>query len=159
MDRCALFVDANYALADGALAVHGTRNRDSVSWDYAGLLKLLGSLAADRNIGGSTESPRSRSSVRDRCTESRRSSVQWSRTDRGIGRPVDSARADAGRSGRLTVMRPGTPIPPELLSRPFRRRDAARFGLSRRVLQGRRFVRLFDDVYAVTESPMISAVP
>ena len=30
MDRCALFVDAGYALGDGALAVHGTRNRDSV---------------------------------------------------------------------------------------------------------------------------------
>ena len=49
MDRCALFVDASYALADGALAVHGTRNRDSVSWDYAGLLKLLGSLSRDRS--------------------------------------------------------------------------------------------------------------
>jgi hypothetical protein len=48
LDRCALFVDAGYALGDGALAVHGTRNRDSVSWDYAGLLKLLGSLARDR---------------------------------------------------------------------------------------------------------------
>ena len=48
MDRCALFVDANYALAEGALAVHGTRNRDSVSWDYAGLLKLLGGLSRDR---------------------------------------------------------------------------------------------------------------
>jgi len=48
LDRCALFVDANYALAEGALAVHGTRNRDSVSWDHAGLLKLLGSLSRDR---------------------------------------------------------------------------------------------------------------
>ncbi len=48
MDRCALFVDASYALADGALAVHGTRNRDSVSWDYAGLLKLLGGMSRDR---------------------------------------------------------------------------------------------------------------
>jgi uncharacterized LabA/DUF88 family protein len=48
LDRCALFVDANYALAEGALAVHGTRNRDSVSWDYAGLLKLLGGLSRDR---------------------------------------------------------------------------------------------------------------
>ncbi len=48
MDRCALFVDANYALAEGALAVHGTRNRDSVSWDYAGLLKLFGGLSRDR---------------------------------------------------------------------------------------------------------------
>ncbi len=48
MDRCALFVDANYALSDGALAVHGTRNRDSVSWDYPGLLKLLSGLARDR---------------------------------------------------------------------------------------------------------------
>ena len=48
MDRCALFVDAGYALGDGALAVHGTRNRDSVSWDYAGLLKLLSSLSRDR---------------------------------------------------------------------------------------------------------------
>jgi NYN domain len=48
VDRCALFVDASYALADGALVVHGTRNRDSVSWDYAGLLKLLGGLSRDR---------------------------------------------------------------------------------------------------------------
>ncbi len=48
MDRCALFVDAGYALGDGALAVHGTRHRDSVSWDYAGLLKLLGGMARDR---------------------------------------------------------------------------------------------------------------
>ena len=48
MDRCALFVDASYALADGARAVHGTRNRDSVSWDYAGLLKLLGGMSRDR---------------------------------------------------------------------------------------------------------------
>jgi len=48
LDRCALFVDANYALADGAFAVHGTRNRDSVSWDYAGLLKLLGGMSRDR---------------------------------------------------------------------------------------------------------------
>jgi uncharacterized LabA/DUF88 family protein len=48
LDRCALFVDAGYALADGALAVHGTRNRDSVSWDFEGLLKLLGGLSTDR---------------------------------------------------------------------------------------------------------------
>jgi uncharacterized LabA/DUF88 family protein len=48
LDRCALFVDANYALAEGALVVHGTRNRDSVSWDYASLLKLLCSLSRDR---------------------------------------------------------------------------------------------------------------
>jgi hypothetical protein len=48
VDRCALFVDASYALADGALAVHGTRNRDSVSWDYAGLVQLLGGLSRDR---------------------------------------------------------------------------------------------------------------
>ncbi|HEY2312085.1 MAG TPA: NYN domain-containing protein, partial [Streptosporangiaceae bacterium] len=42
-------MDANYALAEGAIAVHGTRNRDSVSWDYAGLLKLLGSLSRERS--------------------------------------------------------------------------------------------------------------
>jgi hypothetical protein len=48
VDRCALFVDAGYALSDGALAVHGTRHRDSVSWDYAGLLKLLAELSRDR---------------------------------------------------------------------------------------------------------------
>jgi hypothetical protein len=48
-------------------------------------------------------------------------------------------------------MPPVTPIPPELLSRPFRRAEAEALGLSRRVLQGRRFVRLFDDVYAVAE--------
>src|SRR5215475_3430829 len=47
VDRCALFVDASYVLADGAMAVHGTRRRDSVSWDYAGLLKLLSGLCSD----------------------------------------------------------------------------------------------------------------
>ena len=49
MDRCALFVDASYLLADGAMAVHGTRRRDSVSWDYPGLLKLLSGLSRDRS--------------------------------------------------------------------------------------------------------------
>src|SRR5450755_3063475 len=48
MDRCALFVDAGYVLADGAMAVHGTRRRDSVSWDYPGLLKLLAGISRDR---------------------------------------------------------------------------------------------------------------
>ena len=48
MDRCALFVDAGYVLADGAMAVHGTRRRDSVSWDYSGLLKLLAGISRDR---------------------------------------------------------------------------------------------------------------
>ncbi len=48
MDRCALFVDAGYVLADGAMAVHGTRRRESVSYDYAGLLQLLGNLAVER---------------------------------------------------------------------------------------------------------------
>ena len=48
MDRCALFVDAGYVLADGAMAVHGTRQRDSVSWDYAGLVKLLTGVSRDR---------------------------------------------------------------------------------------------------------------
>ncbi len=49
MDRCALFVDAGYVLADGAMAVHGTRRRESVSWDYAGLLQLFASLARERS--------------------------------------------------------------------------------------------------------------
>lgn len=48
MDRCAVFVDAGYVLGDGALAIYGTRNRDSVSWDYPSLLKMLGGLARDR---------------------------------------------------------------------------------------------------------------
>jgi uncharacterized LabA/DUF88 family protein len=48
VDRCALFVDASYVLADGAMAVHGTRRRESVSWDYPGLLQLLGNLAMER---------------------------------------------------------------------------------------------------------------
>ena len=48
MDRCALFVDAGYVLGDGAMAVHGTRNRDSVSWDYAGVLRVLSNVARDR---------------------------------------------------------------------------------------------------------------
>jgi hypothetical protein len=48
VDRCALFVDAGYVLGDGAMAVHGTRHRDSVSWDYAGLLRVLSNVARDR---------------------------------------------------------------------------------------------------------------
>jgi hypothetical protein len=48
VDRCALFVDAGYVLTDGAMAVHGTRRRESVSWDYAGLLQLFGNLARER---------------------------------------------------------------------------------------------------------------
>ncbi|HLU71572.1 MAG TPA: NYN domain-containing protein [Nonomuraea sp.] len=48
MDRCALFVDAGYLLADGAMAVHGTRHRESVSWDYPGLLQLISGLARER---------------------------------------------------------------------------------------------------------------
>jgi uncharacterized LabA/DUF88 family protein len=48
VDRCALFVDAGYVLADGAMAVHGTRHRESVSWDYAGLLQFMGSIARER---------------------------------------------------------------------------------------------------------------
>jgi hypothetical protein len=45
VDRCALFVDAGYVLGDGAMAVHGTRNRESVSWDYAGVLGVLMNVA------------------------------------------------------------------------------------------------------------------
>lgn len=48
MDRWALFVDAGYLLTVGAMAVHGTRRRDAVSWDYRGLLELLTTLAAQR---------------------------------------------------------------------------------------------------------------
>jgi hypothetical protein len=48
VDRCALFVDAGYALADGAMVVHGTSRRDSVSWNHSGLLTLLAGLAKDR---------------------------------------------------------------------------------------------------------------
>ncbi|MFF4988073.1 NYN domain-containing protein [Streptosporangium saharense] len=48
MDRCALFVDAGYLLADGAMAVHGTRHREAVSWDYPGLLTLLNELSRER---------------------------------------------------------------------------------------------------------------
>jgi len=49
VDRCALFVDAGYVLADGAMAVHGTRRRESVSWDYAGLLQFLGGMAREQS--------------------------------------------------------------------------------------------------------------
>jgi len=48
VDRCALFVDAGYLLSDGAMAVHGTRHRESVSWDYPGLLQLMSNLARER---------------------------------------------------------------------------------------------------------------
>jgi len=49
VDRCALFVDAGYLLADGAMAVHGTHRRESVTWDYPGLLHLLANLAMERS--------------------------------------------------------------------------------------------------------------
>jgi uncharacterized LabA/DUF88 family protein len=49
VDRCALFVDAGYVLADGAMAVHGTPRRESVSWDYAGLTQFLAGLASERS--------------------------------------------------------------------------------------------------------------
>jgi uncharacterized LabA/DUF88 family protein len=48
VDRSALFVDAGYLLADGAMAVHGTRHRETVSWDFGGLLQLLSNLARER---------------------------------------------------------------------------------------------------------------
>jgi uncharacterized LabA/DUF88 family protein len=48
VDRCALFVDAGYVLADGAMAAHGTNHRESVSWDYAGLLQYFADVATDR---------------------------------------------------------------------------------------------------------------
>jgi hypothetical protein len=48
VDRCALFVDAGYVLGDGAMAVHGTRNRESVSWNHAGVLEVLRNVARDR---------------------------------------------------------------------------------------------------------------
>jgi len=48
VDRCALFVDAGYVLADGAMAVHGSRRRESVVWDYPGMLRLFANLARDR---------------------------------------------------------------------------------------------------------------
>ncbi|MFI7701921.1 NYN domain-containing protein [Nonomuraea sp. NPDC049480] len=48
VDRCALFVDAGYLLADGAMAVHGTRHREAVAWDYPGLLQLMTSLSRER---------------------------------------------------------------------------------------------------------------
>ncbi|MFC0865115.1 NYN domain-containing protein [Sphaerimonospora cavernae] len=35
-------------LADGAMAVHGTRHREAVTWDYPGLLQLLTSLSRER---------------------------------------------------------------------------------------------------------------
>jgi NYN domain len=49
VDRCALFVDAGYVLADGAMAVHGTPRRESVSWDYAGLTQFLSGMASERS--------------------------------------------------------------------------------------------------------------
>ena len=48
MDRCALFVDAGYLLADGAMAVHGTRHSEAVSWDYPGMLQMLNKLSVER---------------------------------------------------------------------------------------------------------------
>ena len=48
MDRCALFVDAGYLLADGAMAVHGTRHREAVAWDYPGLLQHITGLSRER---------------------------------------------------------------------------------------------------------------
>jgi hypothetical protein len=90
VDRCALFVDAGYVLADGALAVHGTRRRESVSWDYPGLLQLLAGLAMERS-----RLPLLRCYWYDSTVEGRRS-------------PDHDALADLpGVKLRLAKMRPG----------------------------------------------------
>jgi len=90
VDRCALFVDAGYVLADGAMAVHGTRRRESVSWDYPGLLQLLASLAMERS-----RVPLLRCYWYDSTVEGRRS-------------PDHDALADLpGVKLRLAKMRPG----------------------------------------------------
>ena len=90
MDRCALFVDAGYVLADGAQAVHGTRRRESVSWDYPGLLQLLAGLAMERS-----RLPLLRCYWYDSTVEGRRS-------------PDHDALADLpGVKLRLAKMRPG----------------------------------------------------
>jgi hypothetical protein len=90
VDRCALFVDAGYVLADGAMAVHGTRRRESVSWDYPGLLQLLAGLAMERS-----RLPLLRCYWYDSTVEGRRS-------------PDHDALADLpGVKLRLARMRPG----------------------------------------------------
>jgi len=90
VDRCALFVDAGYVLADGAMAVHGTRRRESVSWDYPGLLQLLAGLAMERS-----RLPLLRCYWYDSTVEGRRS-------------PDHDALADLpGVKLRLAKMRPG----------------------------------------------------
>ena len=90
MDRCALFVDAGYLLADGALAVHGTHRRESVTWDYPGLLHLLANLAMERS-----RTPLLRCYWYDSTVEGRRT-------------PDHDALADLpGVKLRLAKMRPG----------------------------------------------------
>lgn len=90
VDRCALFVDASYLLADGAMAVHGTRHREAVSWDYSGLLDLLGDL-----VTGSTGLPLLRCYWYEATVEGRRS-------------PEHEALADlVGLKLRLGRVRPG----------------------------------------------------
>jgi uncharacterized LabA/DUF88 family protein len=90
VDRCALFVDAGYVLADGAMAVHGTRRRESVSWDYPGLLQQLAGLAMERS-----RLPLLRCYWYDSTVEGRRS-------------PDHDALADLpGVKLRLAKMRPG----------------------------------------------------
>jgi uncharacterized LabA/DUF88 family protein len=90
VDRCALFVDAGYLLADGAMAVHGTHRRESVTWDYPGLLQLLANVTMER-----TRMPLLRCYWYD-------STVDASRT------PDHDALADLpGVKLRLAKMRPG----------------------------------------------------
>src|SRR5580704_7315189 len=71
VDRCALFVDAGYVLGDGAMAVHGTRNRESVSWDYARVVQVLRDVARDH-----TGLPLLRCYWYEATVEGRRSSEQ-----------------------------------------------------------------------------------
>jgi uncharacterized LabA/DUF88 family protein len=90
VDRCALFVDAGYLLADGAMAVHGTHRRESVTWDYPGLLHLLANLAMERS-----RTPLLRCYWYDSTVEGRRT-------------PDHDALADLpGVKLRLAKMRPG----------------------------------------------------
>lgn len=98
MDRCALFVDAGYVLADGALAVHGTQHRESVSWDYGGLLQLLGNLAM-----GQSGLPLLRCYWYERAADGRRNDEQDALADMP-GVKLRLAKADSGYDGVTGVM-------------------------------------------------------
>ena len=85
MERSGLFLDAPDLLGDAAKAACGTRYRDCVSWDYAGLIKLSTAISRDRTGPGERWGARRAARRRATVAQVRNSRRCWCRTGK-LGR-------------------------------------------------------------------------